>query len=131
MKALFPHSAGTGMHERRVVSCCCHTAPHGHVTFTLRTFGIYARSPLLVLQTCLVHHPQVHESCCITLLEGNFSTTVGGDPCHMKNVLGRETNGKDAAWIAVLRHDLLLRRASFQTSLNVSCVRSRGSGRSG
>ena len=93
----------------------CHTDHRGHATSTVRTFD--ATTPaLLSLQAWLIQAGVTHVAMEATgsywkpvynLLESSFATWVV-NPAHMRNVPGRKTDVKDAAWIAeLLRHGLL------------------------
>ena len=115
MDVLYPHCAGLDVHKKTVVACVCHTDHRGHATSTVRTFD--ATTPaLLSLQAWLIQAGVTHVAMEATgsywkpvynLLESSFATWVV-NPAHMRNVPGRKTDVKDAAWIAeLLRHGLL------------------------
>ena len=115
MDVLYPHCAGLDVHKKTVMACICHTADSGRATLMVRTFETTTPA-LLALQAWLVAEQVTHVAMEATgsywkpvynLLENSFTTWVV-NPAHMKNVPGRKTDVKDAAWIAeLLRHGLL------------------------
>ena len=111
------------MHKKSVVVCCLTPGGAGELLSETRTFGTMTHD-LLLLSDWLTSKGITHVAMEATgesgalrakpvynLLEANFVLVVANAQ-HIKNVPGRKTDVKDAAWIAdLLRHGLL--RASF------------------
>jgi transposase len=123
MQVIYTHCAGLDVHKKTVVACCVTPGPDGQPHFETRTFA--QRAPamtqdLLALADWLSQQGVPHVAVESTgefwkpiynILEAVF-TIVVANAQHIKNVPGRKTDVKDAAWIAdLLRHGLL--RASF------------------
>jgi transposase len=119
MEVVYTHCAGLDIHKRTVVACCVTPGPRGQPQFETRTFGTMTQD-LLALADWLTSMGITHVALESTgeywkpiynILEGAF-TIIVANAQHIKNVPGRKTDVKDAAWIAdLLRHGLL--QASF------------------
>ncbi len=119
MDITYTHCAGLDVHKKSVVVCCLTPCGAGEVVSETRTFGTMTHD-LLLLSDWLTSKAITHVAMEATgefwkpvynLLEANFILVVANAQ-HIKNVPGRKTDVKDAAWIAdLLRHGLL--RASF------------------
>jgi transposase len=119
MDVTYTHCAGLDVHKKSVVACCLTPGPHGELVSEIRTFGTMTQDLLALsdwLTTKGITHVAMEATAefwkpVYTLLEGNFVVLVVNAQ-HIKNVPGRKTDVKDAAWIAdLLRHGLL--RGSF------------------
>jgi len=119
MEVLYPNSAGIDVHKKTAVVCCRITQPDGTVTKQTRTFGTMTADLLALsdwLSSLAVTHVAMESTGEVwkplyNLLEGQFTILVVNAQ-HMRNVPGRKTDVKDAAWIAdLLAHGLL--RGSF------------------
>jgi transposase len=119
MDILHPHCAGLDVHKETVVACARHCTPAGKVTQQTRTFPTHTAGLLSLLDwlraegvthaaresTGVYWKPVFH------LLEGHVDVLLVNAQ-HVKQVPGRKTDVKDAAWLAeLLQHGLL--RASF------------------
>jgi transposase len=103
------------IHKKSVVACLLLTNEQGLVQREIRTFGTMT-ADLLALADWLGHWEITHvamESIGIywrpvySLLEDETRTLVLVNPQHIKAVLGRKTDVKDAEWLAdLLRHGL-------------------------
>jgi transposase len=119
MDLLHAHGAGLDVHKKTVVAHARITDPQGRVTRHTRTFGTMT-ADLLNLAAWLLSLEITHIAMESTgeywkpiynILEGSFTVLVVNAQ-HMKNVPGRKTDVKDAAWIAdLLCHGLV--RGSF------------------
>lgn len=119
MDVTYTHCAGLDVHKKTVVACCITAQAKGEKQLEIRTFGTVT-ADLLALSDWLLALGVTHVAMESTgefwkpvynLLEGNFELLVVNAK-HIKNVPGRKTDVKDAAWIAdLLRHGLL--RGSF------------------
>ena len=119
MDVTYTHCAGLDVHKKSVVACCLTPGPNGELVSETRTFGTMTQD-LLALSDWLTSKGVTHVAMEATaefwkpvynLLEASFVILVVNAQ-HIKNVPGRKTDVKDAAWIAdLLRHGLL--RGSF------------------
>jgi transposase len=119
MDVTYSHCAGLDVHKKTVVACCLTPGPNGQLVSETRTFGTMTHD-LLALSDWLTSKGITHVAMEATgefwkplynLLEALFVVLVVNAQ-HIKNVPGRKTDMKDAAWIAeLLRHGLL--RGSF------------------
>ncbi len=119
MEVTYTHCAGLDVHKRTVVVCCLTPGVDGQGVSETRTFGTMTQE-LLALSDWLTSKGITHVAMEATgefwkpvynLLEASFVVLVVNAQ-HIKNVPGRKTDVKDAAWIAeLLRHGLL--RGSF------------------
>ncbi len=119
MDVTYTHCAGLDVHKKTVVCCCFTQGADGAVLHETRTFGTMTPD-LLALSDWLTSIRITHVAMEATgefwkpvynLLEASFVVLVVNAQ-HIKNVPGRKTDVKDAAWIAdLLRHGLL--RGSF------------------
>jgi transposase len=119
MDVVYAHCAGLDVHKKTVVACCVTPGPDGHPQFVTRTFSTMTHE-LLALSDWLSQQRVTHVALESTgefwkpvynILEATFVVLVV-NAHHIKNVPGRKTDVKDAAWIAdLLRHGLL--RGSF------------------
>jgi transposase len=122
MEVLYEHCAGLDVHKKTVVACRVFTPTAGRKQQETRTFGTTTRE-LLLLLNWLQEFGCTHVAMESTgeywkpvynLLEGFFELLLV-NPQHIKNVPGRKTDVKDAAWLAdLLRHGLV--RGSFVPS---------------
>jgi transposase len=119
MDVLHPHCAGLDIHKDTVVACVRHCRPAGKVTQQTRTFATHTAALLSLLdwlQAEQVSHAAmestgVYWKPVFYLLEGHLELLLV-NAHHVKQVPGRKTDVKDAAWLAeLLQHGLL--RASF------------------
>jgi transposase len=119
MDILHPHCAGLDVHKDTVVACVRHCTPQGKVTQQTRTFPTHTTALLSLLdwlQAEAVSHAAmestgVYWKPVFHLLEGHLELLLV-NAHHVKQVPGRKTDVKDAAWLAeLLQHGLL--RASF------------------
>lgn len=119
MQVVYPQCAGLDVHKKIVVACARILTPDGTLTTQVRTFTTMTRG-LLDLVDWLLSLEITHVAMESTgefwkpvfnLLEGNVTVLVVNAQ-HIKQVPGRTTDVKDAAWIAeLLAHGLL--RPSF------------------
>jgi transposase len=119
MELLYERCCGLDVHKRTVVACLLTPGAEGQPTKEIRTFGTMT-SDLLALSDWLAVAACTHVALESTgvfwkpiynLLEDSFAVLVV-NAAHIKAVPGRETDIKDAEWIAdLLRHGLL--RPSF------------------
>ncbi len=120
MPVIHGRCCGLDVHHKTVVACVLIAAPDGAVQRRVRTFGTMT-ADLLALGDWLGRHGVTHialESTGVywrpvyNLLEEEERTILLANPQHMRAVLGRTTDVKDAEWLAdLLRHGLL--KASF------------------
>jgi transposase len=118
MDVLFPRCAGLDVHRDTVVACR-RIIEDGKVCSEIRTFGT-TTTELLALSDWLAEKGVTHVAMEATgvywkpvwhVLEGEFELILA-NAMHIKNVPGRKTDVKDAAWISdLLAHGLI--RASF------------------
>lgn len=117
MEVLYPRCAGLDVHKDTIVACVrCVSGP---VAKEVVTFGT-TTSEILALSDWLSTHECTHVAMEATgiywkpvwhLLEGQFELVLANAQ-HIRNVPGRKTDVKDAAWIAeLLAHGLI--RSSF------------------
>ena len=119
MDLLHTHGAGLDVHKNSVVAHARITEATGRLTRHTRTFGTMT-SDLLALAAWLLSLEITHVAMESTgeywkpiynILEGSFTLLVVNAQ-HIKNVLGRKTDVKDAEWLAdLLCHGLV--RGSF------------------
>lgn len=119
MDLLHTHGAGLDVHKQSVVAHARITDAKGRVTRHTRTFGTMT-TDLLTLAAWLLSLEITHVAMESTgeywkpvynILEGSFTLLVVNAQ-HIKNVPGRKTDVKDAAWITdLLCHGLV--RGSF------------------
>ncbi|HZG66405.1 MAG TPA: IS110 family transposase [Herpetosiphonaceae bacterium] len=119
MEVLYTHCAGIDVHKKTVVVCCLTPGPDGVPLRESRTFSTMTQDLLRLadwLSSLGITHVAMEATGefwkpVYTILEADF-TVIVANAHHMKTVPGRETDVKDAEWIAeLLRHGLL--RASF------------------
>ena len=118
METMLARCAGLDVHKSSVVACSRITVD-GKVTEEIETFDT-TTSGLLALLDWLEAHEVTHVAMEATgvywkpvwhILEESFQLVLA-NAAHIKNVPGRKTDVKDAAWIAkLLAHGLI--RASF------------------
>jgi transposase len=111
---------GLDVHKKSITACLLKTGASGKAVPQLRTFGTTTAQLRLLadwlrqegcqhvaMESTGVYWRPVHN-----LLEGVVAEVLLVNAQHIKNVPGRKTDRKDAAWIAeLLRHGLL--RGSF------------------
>ena len=115
MDLLHDRCAGLDVHKKTVVACVRRAGPDGQAVEQTRTFGTMT-ADLLELADWLAAEGVTHAAMESTgvywkpvwhLLEGRFDLTLV-NARHMRQVPGRKTDVKDAAWIArLLAHGLL------------------------
>lgn len=114
---MFPRCAGLDVHKKTVVARVLRREGR-EAHKTVQTFGTTTPT-LLALQTWLTEQRVTHVAMEATasswkpvfnVLESRFTTWLV-NPAHIKPVLGRKTDVKDAVWIADLLRCLL--RPSF------------------
>lgn len=120
MEVLYERCCGLDVHKKSVVACLLTPGVAGVAQQEVRSFGTMT-SELLALVDWLVAAdcPAVAMESTgsfwkpvYNLLEGVVPTVLVVNATHIKQVPGRKTDVRDAAWIAdLLRHGLL--RASF------------------
>ena len=119
MEVLYTHCAGMAVHKKTVVVCCLTPGPAGRPHSQTRTFSTMTPDLLRLadwLTTLGITHVAMEATGefwkpVYNILEALFTVLVV-NAHHIKNVPGRKTDVKDAAWIAdLLRHGLL--RGSF------------------
>jgi transposase len=118
MELLYKRCAGLDVHQKTVVACA-RVVDEGKVNEELRTFDT-TTSGLLALSAWLEEKGCTHVAMEATgvywkpvwhILEAKFQLVLA-NAAHIKNVPGRKTDVKDAAWIAdLLAHGLI--RGSF------------------
>jgi transposase len=127
MEVLYPRCAGLDLAKDALVAC---VRIHGRpVQQECRTFGMTTRE-LLALAAWLIEHGVTHVAMEATgsywkavwyLLEETFTLTLA-NAAHIRNVPGRKSDVKDAAWIAdLLAHGLI--RGSFVPPAPIQAVR--------
>lgn len=127
MEVLYPRCAGLDLGKDALVAC---VRIHGRpVQQELRTFGMTTRE-LLALAAWLAEQGVTHVAMEATgsywkglwyLLEETFTLTLA-NAAHIRNVPGRKSDVKDAAWIAdLLAHGLI--RGSFVPPAPIQEVR--------
>ncbi|MBI3262931.1 MAG: IS110 family transposase [Acidobacteria bacterium] len=127
MEVLYPRCAGLDLGKDALVAC---VRIHGRpVRQECRTFGMTTRE-LLALAAWLTEHGVTHVAMEATgtywkavwyLLEDGFTLTLA-NAAHIRNVPGRKSDVKDAAWIAdLLAHGLI--RGSFVPPAPIQEVR--------
>ncbi len=119
MEVLYTHCAGLDVHKKTVVACVLTPGVKGKPHSETRTFSTMTVD-LLALSDWLTSLEITHVAMESTgefwkplynVLEGSFTLLVV-NAYHLKQVPGRKTDVKDAAWIAeLLAHGLL--RSSF------------------
>jgi transposase len=119
MDTLYPRCAGLDVHKKTVVACRVYLDEAGKTLSQVRTFSTMT-ADLLALADWLADVAVTHVAMESTgeywkpvynILEGLFELAVV-NAHHIKNVPGRKTDVKDAAWVAqLLQHGLV--RASF------------------
>jgi len=129
MEAILERAAGLDVHQGSVVACVIISSPGRRPSRETRTFGTMPRD-LAALRAWLLELGVTHVGMEGTgvywrpvhaALEGAF-TLIVGNASHMRNVPGRETDVKDAEWIAdLVRHGLV--RASFVPPPEVRVLR--------
>ncbi|HKB38070.1 MAG TPA: IS110 family transposase [Gemmataceae bacterium] len=119
MDILHPHCAGLDVHKETVVACVRHCTPAGKVTQQTRTFPTHTAALLSLLDWlraegvshAAMESTGVYWKPVFHLLEGHLEVLLV-NARHVKQVPGRKTDVKDAAWLAeLLQHGLL--KASF------------------
>jgi transposase len=119
MDILHPHCAGLDVHKDTVVACVRHCTPQGKVTQQTRTFATHTAALLSLLDWlraegvshAALESTGVYWKPIFHLLEGHLEVLLV-NARHVKQVPGRKTDVRDAAWLAeLLQHGLL--RASF------------------
>jgi transposase len=119
MDVIYTHCAGLDVHKKTVAVCSMTPGPKGEKWVEPCTFGTLT-ADLLALSDWLTSQQVTHVAVessgefwkpIYHLLEGHFEM-LGVNAQQVKNVPGRKTDVKDAAWLAdLLRHGLL--RGSF------------------
>jgi len=119
MQITYTHCAGLDVHKQTVVACAIIPDPTGQPQAVSRTFGTLTAELLalgdwlhsLGVQAVALESTGEFWKPVYNLLEGQTELLVVNAQ-HIKNVPGRKTDVKDAAWIAdLLRHGLV--RGSF------------------
>ncbi len=119
MEVLHPHCAGLDVHKDTVVACVRHMV-EGEVSTKVKTFKTTTQE-LMNLSDWLSAEGATHIAMEATgvywkpiwhiLCDGGFQLVLG-NAAHVKNVPGRKTDVKDAAWLAdLMAHGLI--KASF------------------
>jgi transposase len=127
MEVLYPRCAGLDLAKDALVAC---VRIHGRpVQQECRTFGMTTRE-LLALAAWLTEHGVTHVAMEATgsywkavwyLLDETFTLTLA-NAAHIRNVPGRKSDVKDAAWSAdLLAHGLI--RGSFVPPAPIQAVR--------
>src|SRR3954447_12270785 len=129
MEAIIERAAGLDVHQGSVVACVIVSSPGRRPSRETRTFGTMPRD-LAGLRARLLEMGVTHAGMEATgvygrpvhaALEGAF-TLIVGNPSHVRNVPGRETDVRDAEWIAEpVRHGLV--RAGFVPPPEVRVLR--------
>jgi transposase len=115
MEVVHAHCAGLDVHKDTVVACVRHMTD-GKVTTTIKSFNT-ATQELLALSDWLSAENATHIAMEATgvywkpvwniLSDGEFELVLG-NAAHIKNVPGRKTDVKDAAWLAdLMAHGLV------------------------
>jgi transposase len=115
MEVVHAHCAGLDVHKDTVVACVRHMTD-GKVTTAIKTFNT-ATQELLALSDWLSAENATHIAMEATgvywkpvwniLSDGEFELVLG-NAAHIKNVPGRKTDVKDAAWLAdLMAHGLV------------------------
>lgn len=119
LSVVYPRCCGLDVHKRQVQACLLVTTPAGTVTHEQRSFGTMSEDLLALREwllaagcTCVaMESTGSFWKPIFNLLEGDLEIQVV-NAAHIKQVPGRKTDVRDAAWIAgLLRHGLL--RPSF------------------
>jgi transposase len=119
LSVVYPRCCGLDVHKRQVQACLLVTTPAGTVHQEQRSFGTTTEDLLALLDwllaagcTCVaMESTGSFWKPIFNLLEGQLEVLVV-NAAHIKQVPGRKTDVRDAAWIAgLLRHGLL--RPSF------------------
>ena len=119
MEILHPCCAGLDVHKKTVVACVRRPGPGGAATCEVRTFatltaGLLALADWLAAEgvgPVALESTGVYRKPVFNILEGRFAVLLV-NARHLKQVPGRKTDVKDAAWIAqLLQYGLL--QASF------------------
>jgi transposase len=119
LSVVYPCCCGLDVHKRQVQACLLRTTPAGTVAHEQRSFGTMSEDLLALRErllaagcTCVaMESTGSFWKPIFNLLEGDLEVQVV-NAAHIKQVPGRKTDVRDAAWIAgLLRHGLL--RPSF------------------
>jgi transposase len=119
IQVVHPCCCGLDVHKREVHACLLRSTPSGQVRQEQRTFSTMTDDLLALLDWLLamgcthvaMESTGVYWKPIYNLLDGHVEVLVINAQ-HIKNVPGRKTDVKDAAWIAgLLRHGLV--RPSF------------------
>lgn len=117
MEVLYPRCAGLDVHKDSIVAaarCVSEPAAREVVTFGTTTSELFALSEWLAAHQCThvaMEATGVYWKPVWHVLEENFQLVLANAQ-HIRNVPGRKTDVKDAAWIAeLLAHGLI--RSSF------------------
>jgi transposase len=119
LSVVYPRCCGLDVHKRQVQACLLVTTPAGTVAHEQRSFGTMSEDLLALREwllatgcTCVaMESTGSFWKPIVNLLEGDLEVQVV-NAAHIKQVPGRKTDVRDAAWIAgLLRHGLL--RPSF------------------
>ncbi|MGH2410325.1 MAG: IS110 family transposase [Chloroflexota bacterium] len=115
MEILYGCCCGVDIHKASVVACLIRAGKKEGRTFGTMTRDLLALVDWLVAADCeavAMESTGSYWKPLYNLLEGTLSEVLVVNAAHIKQVPGRKTDVKDAAWIAdLLRHGLL--RASF------------------
>lgn len=115
MQIIHQCCAGLDVHKKSVVACVRDLGPDAQEAIQVRTFGTMTVELLTLadwLEACGVRQVAmestgVYWKPIFHILEGRFEVMVV-NASHVKNLPGRKTDVKDAAWIAeLLQHGLL------------------------
>lgn len=119
MQVTYSHCAGLDIHKKTVVACCLVASDRKDMCRETRTYGT-TTGELLMLCDWLIQQEVTHIAMESTgeywqpvynLLKGNLEVCVVNSR-HFKQVPGRKTDVKDAAWLVeLLRYGLV--RGSF------------------
>src|SRR6266849_9540223 len=119
LSVVYPRCSGLDVHKRQVQACLLVTTAAGTVAHEQRSFGTMSEDLLALREwllmagcTCVaMESTGSFWKPIFNLLEGELEVQVV-NAAHIKQVPGRKTDVRDAAWIAsLLRHGLL--RPSF------------------
>jgi hypothetical protein len=108
MDIVYPRCCGLDVHRKTVVACVLLTQPDGTVTKQIRSFGTMT-ADLLALSDWLaalevtqiaLESPGMYWQLVYALVEAEERTLVLVNAQHIKAVLGRKTDVKDAEWLA-------------------------------
>jgi transposase len=129
MEVMHPRCAGVDVHQKTVVACALMGEPGARPVSEKGTFSTTTRG-LLSLRDWLQERQITHVAMESTgvywkpvwaILEGGFALLLA-NAAFVKNMPGRKTDAKDAAWLAdLLRHGLI--RASFVPPVAVQDLR--------